>query len=545
MKKILTILFIFLFTNISFAQFTDVNWDTLYKDGVNLLKENNIVKGYSDGSFGIGKNISRSEMLKILVESKFLIENTNTELLDEYQNQNCFQDVSSNQWFAKYVCWAKENQWINGYNNGTEFRPNNQVTLVEALKMMLKSGDLDYEETQRWYKGVVDKASIHNLIPFDADYFHNNLKRDQMADMIARLINFKQDSLNEYLKDRKDLVVSWDTLKVRQNLLNDYPNDCMTPFYNRMIHQTLFNFYDQNESCISISSIYNNSLDELPSQDFDHEFFKEYSYFSVFYKTNIENQELVEEILNSLTFYDDDKENFDKNAKNADYHSQNGVYYVNFPSNFKKFNSIEYPIYTQEDSDEKLSFEEQKSKWRIEAEDRFDLESCDEYNFPSFMMFKIKSFYDYCQELRLESKNNTSEPSVTENALTQIETFEETYCESKPEIKEDGMLKFPIQDEYLNLGPLGEIFTAYKCSDTQRLNELSFVEEYTYQKPIEVQLNENPDPELIDLFQVLGFQCKDNLKAEECTLFETKEEKISVDSLNQLETYFEKFKSAK
>ena len=73
MKKYLAILFIFVFTNIGHANFTDVKWDTLYKDGINLLQENQIVKGYSDGSFGVDKNISRSEMLKILVESKFLI----------------------------------------------------------------------------------------------------------------------------------------------------------------------------------------------------------------------------------------------------------------------------------------------------------------------------------------------------------------------------------------------------------------------------------------------------------------------------------------
>ena len=111
MKKYLAILFILVFTNIGHANFTDVKWDTLYKDGINLLQENQIVKGYSDGSFGVNKNISRSEMLKILVESKFLIEDKQTTELDEYQNQNCFEDVNQNDWFAKYVCWAKDNQW--------------------------------------------------------------------------------------------------------------------------------------------------------------------------------------------------------------------------------------------------------------------------------------------------------------------------------------------------------------------------------------------------------------------------------------------------
>jgi len=543
MKKYLAILFIFVFTNIGHANFTDVKWDTLYKDGINLLQENQIVKGYSDGSFGVNKNISRSEMLKILVESKFLIEDKQTTELDEYQNQNCFEDVNQNDWFAKYVCWAKDNQWIKGYNDGKEFRPNNPVTLVEAIKMTLKSGDLEYQETSRWYKGVVDKASQHNLIPFDTDYFQNKLRRDQMADMIARLINFKNESLDDYLQDRKDLVVSWDTLKVRENLLNQYTNDCLTPNYYRMIHQTLFNFYDENQSCISVVSVYNSSIDEVSGPEYDHEFYKEYSYFTVFYKTNIPDQEKVDQILSSIVFYDDDKDNFEKNSKLADYHSLNGIFYTNLPAGFTDFNVIEYPLYTDDSEEEPASFEDQKNQWRIEAEDRFDIQSCNEYNFPAFMMFKIKTFYEYCQEIKQEAREQDL-PDETQDFAAQAKEFEDTYCTVDPTKQEDGSNKFPIQDEYLNLGPLGEIFTAYRCPNTARLNELDNVENYNYNKKLQITLNEVAEPELIDLFQILGFQCQDDSQAENCTIFETKESQISVDSLFKLESYFEKFQSA-
>ena len=543
MKKLLAFLFIFIFTNVGYANFTDVKWDTLYKDGINLLQENQIVKGYTDGSFGVDRNISRSEMLKILIESKFLVEESNSGVLDGYQNQNCFEDVNSSDWFAKYVCWAKENQWIKGYNDGKEFRPNNPVTLVEAIKMTLKSGDLDYQETDRWYKGVVDKASSHNLIPLDTDYFHYNLRRDQMADMIARLINFKQDKLDDYLKDRKDLVVSWDTLKIKDNLVNQISSDCKTPNYYRMINQTLYNFYDENQSCISIVSVYNTSLDEIEDPIYDHTFYKEMSYFTVFYKTNIQNQELVDSILESVVFYDDDQDNFEKNSKAADYHSKNGIYYLNLPSELKDFNVIEYPILTDSSEYDAETFEGQKQQWRLEAEDRFDIQSCNEYNFPAFMMFQIKTFYEYCQELR-EGINSQTPEDQAEQAQATLKQEEDLYCNQDPEKLDDGSLKFPIRDEYLNLGALGEIFTAFRCPNTARLNEIDNVEKYTYQKPMQIDLLNPAEPELIDLFQILGFQCKENIEAEKCSVFETKESEISVDSLFKLEGYIEKFKSA-
>lgn len=541
MKKLLAFLFLFTFLNVSNASFTDVKWDTLYKDGINLLQENQIVKGYADGSFGIQNDISRSEMLKILIESKFLIENLDTQILEDYQTQSCFNDVSSSDWFAKYVCWAKDNQWISGYNDGTEFRPNNSVTLVEGLKMMLKSGNLEYPETERWYKGVVDKASQDNLIPFDSEYFHHNLRRDQMADMIARLIHFNSDTLDDYLADRKEFVVSWDTLKVRNNFLNQYSTPCMTPNYFRMIHQTLFNFYNQEESCISIAAVYNNSLDEIDSPEYDLIKYKEYEYFTVFYKSNIPDQAKIDSILSQLTYYDDDQDQFDKNAKLSDYNSMNGVYYINLPVGFKNFNVQEFPVYKSENTQD-VPFEDQKNSWRIEAEDRFDLEACNQYNFPAFMMFKIKTFYEYCQELRTQGKVKDNDLSQSQIALNQQE---DEYCDSDPVQDEEGNFKFPIRDEYLNLGILGQIFTAHKCSE-ERLEQFPSVQDSTYQNSLSLELNQLPDGILIDLLQVLGFQCQSpDLQAQECLVFETKEPEITIESLIQLENYSEIIQSSK
>ena len=218
-------------------------------------------------------------------------------------------------------------------------------------------------------------------------------------------------------------------------------------------------------------------------------------------------------------------------------------FYTNLPAGFTNFNVIEYPLYTDDSEDEPASFEDQKNQWRIEAEDRFDVQSCNEYNFPAFMMFKIKTFYEYCQEIKQEARDQDLQDE-TQDFAAQAKEFEDTYCTVDPIKQGDGSNKFPIQDEYLNLGPLGEIFTAYRCPNTARLNELDNVERYTYNKKLQITLLKEAEPELIDLFQILGFQCQEDTQAQMCTVFETKESQISVDSLFKLESYFEKFQSA-
>ncbi len=380
------------------AEFTDVKWNETYKDAIHYLQDNQIVKGYQDGSFGPLRNISRSEMLKILVESKFLDDDQAKQAIESFQNKNCFQDVQSSDWFAKYVCWAKEQGWVKGYEDGKYFRPFQDVTLVEGLKMSLVSGDIQYAQTERWYKGVVDAASQINVIPHNVSYFHDKLKRNQMADLIMRIVQHKQGNLADYLGDRSQYVASWDTLKLKENLINQVSNQCKTPHFNRMISQSLFEFYNPDQSCLSVSSIYNNSLDQLP-ENFEHTKYKKMDYFTVFYKTNIQDQEIVDQLLASINYYTEDQvTTFEAKASSSQYRSMLGNYYVNFPSGFSSFNVREYPV-QEEVNDKDLPFEDQVNRWRLEAEDRFDLESCRNYNFPSFMMFKIKTFYEYCQEL--------------------------------------------------------------------------------------------------------------------------------------------------
>ncbi len=320
-------------TSVAMADFTDVDRTEIYEDAILYLQENNIVEGYQDGTFGPEKKISRSEMLKILLEAKFLQDDEDVSMIDEYADDNCFDDVPTGVWFTKYVCYAKGLDWVKGYDNGKNFKPYQEVTLVEGLKMSLMSNDIDYDETERWYKGVVDAASEINVIPHNAHYFHYDMRRNQMAELIKRIVEYKKGQLDEYLKDRSDYVVSWDTLKVLDNLLDDVSNECRAPFHQAMSAQVGFEFLDENDSCITINKIYQNRLDTLP-EDFNHKFYRDLDdVMTVYYTTNIEDEDLLNELLESFTFYTDDPDNYESLSKSSDYESE---YYALFFDNFHR-----------------------------------------------------------------------------------------------------------------------------------------------------------------------------------------------------------------
>ncbi len=180
--------------------FTDVKYNetdydyTDYYYAIKFLKEQGVVSGYEDGSFKPHKTINRAEFLKIVQES-----NMEEGIDSKYKSQKCFKDVEANQWYTEYVCYAKANGIIQGYKDGT-FNPSQEVTLVEALKMTLKVFFYKYDDTDPWYKGVVEVASELNIIPLYVTGFTHKLTRGEMAEIATRIKKYETADLEAYLK---------------------------------------------------------------------------------------------------------------------------------------------------------------------------------------------------------------------------------------------------------------------------------------------------------------------------------------------------------
>ena len=171
--------------------FNDVNSNSPNAEAIDFLKQYDIVKGYEDGSFKPNNPLNRAELLKILVEGA-------GHSPDENVYKNCFPDVKTD-WYAKYVCFAKESGWINGYPDNT-FRPGNNINKVEAMKMLLEIFDVDLEtpngnpyadvdETQ-WYGKYVYTAKVGGLLEEEGSKYYpaENITRGQISENIFRLL---------------------------------------------------------------------------------------------------------------------------------------------------------------------------------------------------------------------------------------------------------------------------------------------------------------------------------------------------------------------
>ncbi len=175
-----------LFTNCNAVSFNDLKEDHLYFSSIKYLGDKGVIKGYLDGSYKPEKNINRAEFIKIIMESKGY---------EDMEGKNCFPDVKE-EWYAKYICKAKELGIVKGYLDGY-FRPSKNITFVEVSKVLSKIYGFEVEETDIWYKPYVDKLSKLAMIPYTVLRFSQLMNRGEIAEIIYRYENSITDKSTE------------------------------------------------------------------------------------------------------------------------------------------------------------------------------------------------------------------------------------------------------------------------------------------------------------------------------------------------------------
>jgi len=174
------------------AIFDDVDLGDNNSEAISYLKTNGVVDGYADGTFKPNNPLNRAELLKILVEGAGYDPSADT-------YNNCFPDVND-EWYAKYVCFAEEQGWVEGYSDG-EFKPENEVNKVEALKMMLEVFGVNKEvadervytdvELNQWYSDYINTAYQWGLLEEDAyTYYYpsHEITRGGVSENLYRLM---------------------------------------------------------------------------------------------------------------------------------------------------------------------------------------------------------------------------------------------------------------------------------------------------------------------------------------------------------------------
>lgn len=184
-----------------YIYFPDITNDHSNATAINALTERNVFSGYEDGTFGPGKNVNRAELTKMIVPPSIYL----------HKNifRNCFPDVKE-EWFARYVCYAKARGIIAGYEDGN-FQPSKIVNRAEALKLivgtaasekvskeeLLKDDFVEDINSTDWYapyfiyadnRNLLDKNHITSVGEKYKYHPGEPITRQELAELIYRIM---------------------------------------------------------------------------------------------------------------------------------------------------------------------------------------------------------------------------------------------------------------------------------------------------------------------------------------------------------------------
>ncbi len=176
--------------------FSDVPNTNIYNVAITDLKNRGIIGGYPDGTFKPDQVVNRVEALKIILLGSAVN-------VPDANGAAGFSDTPANQWYAKYLIKARGLGIVSGYPNGT-FKPSQTVNLVENLKMLVNTMKVDlstvtvdkdsFADTPKdqWYAKFVEYAKEMRWISSDSNnmvYPAQGMTRGKLAQLIYNAIH--------------------------------------------------------------------------------------------------------------------------------------------------------------------------------------------------------------------------------------------------------------------------------------------------------------------------------------------------------------------
>ena len=98
-----------------------------------------VILGYGDNTLKPNNPVNRAEFIKMLTIA----------LKSDVSGfaKPCFKDVTGTEWFAQYICYAKDAGWVGGFADG-KILPGNQISLAEAIKIIVTAQQWDITNTK-------------------------------------------------------------------------------------------------------------------------------------------------------------------------------------------------------------------------------------------------------------------------------------------------------------------------------------------------------------------------------------------------------------
>ncbi|MCX6733487.1 MAG: S-layer homology domain-containing protein [Candidatus Peregrinibacteria bacterium] len=183
--------------------FADVGGSSSYYDAIKYVKQQSVFGGYEDGTFKPQQVISRVEVLKVALKT------ANRQLLNTNGTLS-YADIDPKAWYIPYIATAQQNGIANGYIGGF-FKPNQDVTRSEFLKILLLSAPVSIDPvvssapysdvaTTDWYAVFAQFAKQKNLLPNNGTEFKPNeeITRAEVAEIIYRLLLVMKTGASTY-----------------------------------------------------------------------------------------------------------------------------------------------------------------------------------------------------------------------------------------------------------------------------------------------------------------------------------------------------------
>lgn len=115
------------------ASFIDTDRDT-YKEEIEKAVGLGFIAGFKDNTFKPQDPLTREQLVSMVIGAVGTIPNVSAQA-PASASQNPYPDVVASRWSASKIQWAKDNQIVKGYPDGT-FRPQTPVTRAELMAVL-------------------------------------------------------------------------------------------------------------------------------------------------------------------------------------------------------------------------------------------------------------------------------------------------------------------------------------------------------------------------------------------------------------------------
>jgi hypothetical protein len=172
------------------AAFTDEDDITAkYDEAVQVLSGLEVFQGFNDGSFQPQGTINRAQVAAIIY--RIVTGDVDDEQVSIYADWNRFPDVKSDAWYAGYVNFCANGNYIKGYPNGN-FGPTDNVTGYQALAMILRAIGYDQNDEftgSNWAVTTASTAKARGITDNISDGTLNQAAtRETVAEILFRAI---------------------------------------------------------------------------------------------------------------------------------------------------------------------------------------------------------------------------------------------------------------------------------------------------------------------------------------------------------------------